>query len=229
MENTIFLGYYLNITRHLPITFQYQISASNINFMLTVITGPMFSGKSIELIRRINRERVAGKRVCVIKFGEDDRYSKEHLASYDGYRSGAISATTTPDIIERGDPLAEVIVIDEVQFFDDAIIDWIMEQVAGGRKIICAGLNLDFRGEPFPFGYGSVRTMADLIVRADNILKLSSICTFRDTKGVICGVEATRTQRLKNNEPANWNEPTKQIGAQESYEARCVEHHFVPR
>lgn len=196
---------------------------------LTVITGPMFSGKSTELIRQIRREQIAEKEMQLFKFGEDARYaSPEKLASYDGSMLHAIPVARTHDLIALVQPETQLIVIDEIQFFDDIIIDYVSHLVDQGKRVLTAGLNLDFRGEPFPFGHSSTRTIADLLVRADFIVKLSAVCTYRDIDGQRCGHEATRTQRLCNGEPAHYSDPIKLIGSQESYEARCVRHHVVP-
>lgn len=196
---------------------------------LTVITGPMFSGKSTELIRQIRREQIAEKEMQLFKFGEDSRYAaSEELASYDGSTIRAVPVTTTRALINLVNPDTQLVVVDEIQFFDDIIIDYISHLVDQGKRVMAAGLNLDFRGEPFPFGYNSKRTIADLLVRADFIVKLSAVCTFREDGGARCGREATRTQRMRDGEPAHYSDPTKMIGAQESYEARCVRHHVVP-
>lgn len=196
---------------------------------LTVITGPMFSGKSTELIRQIRREQIAEKEMQLFNFSEDARYAEPGtLASYDGGTMRTTPVARTRDMIALVKPETQLIVIDEVQFLDDIIIDYISHLVDQGKRVMAAGLNLDFRGEPFPFGYGSVRTIADLLVRADFIVKLSAVCTFRDDRGHRCGREATRTQRLVGGEPAHYSDPIKMIGAQESYEARCVRHHAVP-
>lgn len=196
---------------------------------LTVVTGPMFSGKSTELIRQIRREQIAEKEMQLFKFAEDVRYAPpEALASYDGSTIQAIPVSRTRDLIARLQPETQLVVIDEIQFFDDIIIDYVSHLVDQGKRVMAAGLNLDFRGEPFPFGYGSSRTIADLLVRADFIVKLSAVCTYREQGGQRCGREATRTQRLVGGEPAHYSDPVKMIGAQESYEARCVRHHIVP-
>ncbi len=196
---------------------------------LTVITGPMFSGKSTELIRQIRREQIAEKEMQLFKFSEDSRYAPaEKLASYDGGMIQAVPVINTREMINLVLPDTQLVVIDEVQFFDDIIIDYVSHLVEQGKRVMAAGLNLDFRGEPFPFGHGSTRTMADLLVRADFIVKLSAVCTYRGEVGERCGREATRTQRLVSGNPAHYTDPVKLIGAQESYEARCVRHHIVP-
>lgn len=193
--------------------------------MLTVITGPMFSGKSIELIRQVNRHKIAGKRVIVFKYGDDNRYAQTAAASYDGLTIWAIPATTCADVVARVEPDHEVVVIDEIQFFDDPIIDQLIEYVLQGKEVIIAGLNLDFRAKPFVFRGGN-RTMADIIVHGDSIFALHAICTHRD-EGKICGAKATRTQRLQGGKPAPAGGPVIQIGSAESYEARCIRHHQV--
>jgi thymidine kinase len=108
-----------------------------------------------------------------------------------------------------------VVGIDEVQFFDPGIVGVARELVLGGRRVICAGLDLDFRGEPF----GPVPTLLALAERVD---KLEAIC-------VVCGESATRTQRIVNGVPADYDDPIIVIGAQEAYEARCRTCHTVPR
>lgn len=194
--------------------------------MLTVIIGPMFSGKSIELIRQVNRHKIAGRRVIVFKYSADNRYSQTAAASYDGFSTWAIPVNNSEEIAPRIDSAHDVIVIDEVQFFDEPILDLILEQVQQGKDVIVAGLNLDFRGEPFVFRGGN-RSMADLIVRADAIISLQAICTAK-IAGKICGAPATRNQRLRAGEPVPFEDPVIQIGSSESYEARCLRHHYVP-
>ena len=196
---------------------------------LTVITGPMFSGKSTELIRQIRRAQIAEAQMQLFKYAQDARYADaQELASYDGHTITAVTALNTHEVIKKMRPEAHFVVFDEIQFFDDINIDYVCHLVEEGRRVMCAGLNLDFRGEPFPFVGGGRRTMADLLVRADFIVKLSGVCTDRDGRGIRCGAEATRTQRLVDENPANYHDPIKMIGSQESYEARCVKHHAVP-
>jgi len=192
--------------------------------MLTVITGPMFSGKSIDLIRQVNRHKIAGKRVIVFKFSADNRYSQTEASSYDGLSTWAIPATTCEDVVSRVEPDHEVIVVDEIQFFDDPIIDQLLAYVQQGKEVIVAGLNLDFRARPFVFR-GGTRTMADLIVHGDSIHALHAICTYKN--GKICGAPATRTQRLRDGVPVGPDDPLVQIGSNENYEARCIRHHVI--
>ncbi len=193
--------------------------------MLTVITGPMFSGKSIELIRQVNRFKIGGKRVIVFKYGEDRRYAEAAAASLDGLTTWAVPAVSTEEIAMRVEADHEVVVIDEVQFFDDPIVELLLGYVKSGKEVVVAGLNLDFRSKPFIFR-GGTQTMADLIVHADSIFALHAICTAKES-GKICGAPATRTQRLRDGEPVSIDEPVVQIGSAESYEARCIRHHFL--
>lgn len=195
--------------------------------MLTIITGPMFSGKTAELIRRVNRLKIAGKTVQLFKFRGDARYASMHeMASFDGAATPAIPTATAADILANLDMSADVFVIDEVQFYDDTIIDLVMTLTSLGKEVIGAGLNLDFRGEPFTFA-GSTKTIAELIARADTLIKLSAICTHSDNSAR-CGRDATRTQRLIEGKPAEFTSPIVQIGSSEQYEARCHMHHLVP-
>lgn len=192
--------------------------------MLTVITGPMFSGKSIEMIRQVNRHKIAGKRVIVFKYSADNRYSQTEASSYDGLSTWAVPASTCEEISSRVELEHEVVAIDEIQFFDDPTVDLIQDYIRQGKEVVVTGLNLDFRAKPFQLRGGS-RTMADLLVHADSIFSLHAICTYKN--GHICGAPATRTQRLRDGQPVAEDDPVVQIGSSESYEARCLRHHSV--
>lgn len=193
--------------------------------MLKVIAGPMYSGKSVELIRQVNRYKIAGKRTIVFKYSADNRYSQTEAASYDGLTTWAIPAATAAEIESRVTPEHEVVVIDEIQFFDDATVALVLELVKRGLDVVVGGLNLDFRGEPFLLA-GGTKSMADIMVRADTIHLLHAICTAR-VDGKICGDAATRTQRLRDGQPVSPTDPLVQIGSTESYEARCRAHHYI--
>lgn len=182
---------------------------------LEVIVGSMFSGKSEELIRRVKRAVIARRAVQVFKPAIDDRYSAEHVRSHDGDSFVAHPVRSSAEIMARLDPEVTVIAIDEVQFFDAGIVDVCRELARRGRRVICAGLDLDFRGEPF----GPVPT---LLALAEKVDKLQAIC-------VVCGEPGTRTQRVVNGVPADYDDPIVLIGAQESYESRCGTCHAVPR
>ncbi len=182
---------------------------------IEVICGSMFCGKTEELIRRARRAVIAKQQVQVFKPQIDDRYSLQHVASHNGQNIEAEPITRSQEIVDRLLQTTTVVAIDEVQFFDEGIVDVIEQLASRGLRVIVAGLDLDFRGEPF----GS---MPKLLCIAEEVTKLHAIC-------VVCGEEASRTQRLVNGSPANYNDPIILVGAQEAYEARCREHHQVPR
>ena len=175
----------------------------------------MFSGKSEELIRRVKRAVIARRTVQVFKPAIDDRFSGEHVRSHDGDSFDARPVRSSAEIIPLLEPETSVVGVDEVQFFDVGIVEVVRALVLDGRRVICAGLDLDFRGEPF----GPVPTLLALAERVD---KLEAIC-------VVCGESATRTQRIVNGVPADYDDPIIVIGAQEAYEARCRTCHTVPR
>ena len=175
---------------------------------LEVICGPMFSGKSEELIRRLRRAKIAKQNVLVFKHALDNRTTIEHIASHNGNKIDACPTDNSLEIKKGGlTKIIDVIGIDEVQFFDNAIIQIICELVDVGKRVVVAGLDCDFRG--IPFGPISI-----LLAIADTITKLQAICTE-------CGKDAHLTQRLVNGKPAKFNDPIVQIGAEESYQARC--------
>ncbi len=182
---------------------------------IEVVCGSMFSGKTEELIRRIKRAQIARKRVQVFKPQIDTRYSREEVSSHDGVRAQAIPVATAAEIADLLAAGVEVVAIDEVQFFDIAVIDLCERLASDGRRVIVAGLDQDFRGEPFG-------PLPALMAKAEAVDKLHAIC-------VICGVAASRTQRLIDGRPASYHDPVILVGAQETYEARCRHHHEVPR
>lgn len=175
---------------------------------LEVICGPMFSGKSEELMRRLRRAKIAQQKVVVFKPSLDNRYSVEKIVSHAGNSFDAHSIEAPEMLLSFIDQnLPSVIGIDEVQFFSSSILTIICNLINTGHRVICAGLDLDFRGVPF----GSIPT---LLAIADTITKLSSICT-------PCGNDAHFSQRLINGSPAKFNDPIIMVGAQEAYQARC--------
>ena len=180
---------------------------------LEVIVGSMFSGKSEELIRRVKRAVIARRAVQVFKPAIDRRHGSEVVRSHDGDSFLAETVRSSADILGAIDPAVTVVAIDEVQFFDDGVVEVCRELVRDGRRVICAGLDLDFRAEPF----GPV---PELLALAERVDKLQAIC-------VVCGEPGTRTQRIVNGVPAAYDEPVILIGAQESYEARCSTCHVV--
>jgi thymidine kinase len=181
---------------------------------IEVICGSMFSGKSEELIRRVRRAQIARQRVAVFKPALDDRYDRRQVASHDGARMEAIAVRGSGEIAARLPDGATVAAIDEAQFLDDGIVDVAQALAGAGVRVIIAGLDLDFRGEPFG-------AMPRLMALAEAVDKLQAIC-------MVCGAPASRTQRLVDGRPAAFSDPIILIGAQEAYEARCREHHVVP-
>jgi len=180
---------------------------------IEVITGCMFSGKSEELIRRLRRARIAKQKIQVFKPSIDTRYSNIEVVSHDGGKVQGEPVRNAMEIAEKVQSDTDVVGIDEAQFFDDAIVD-VVNNIAGkGIRVVVAGLDMDFRGEPFG-------PMPFLMSIADDVLKLHAICA-------ICGEDATRTQRLIDGKPASFNDPIILIGASEKYEARCRKHHYV--
>jgi thymidine kinase len=181
---------------------------------IEVICGGMFSGKSEELIRRVRRAEIARQRVQVFKPALDDRYHRRQVASHDGARVEAVALRESREILEHLARDTSVVAVDEAQFLDAGVVE-VAETLAGrGVRVIIAGLDMDFRGEPFG-------AMPRLLALADTVDKLQAIC-------MICGGPAGRTQRLVNGRPAQYSDPVIMIGAQEAYEARCREHHVVP-
>ncbi|CAM2755555.1 thymidine kinase [Hathewaya histolytica] len=182
---------------------------------LEMIVGPMYSGKSEELIRRVRRAEIAKQKVVVFKPSIDDRYSREDVVSHCGERVRALSINSSEEIFKFITEDVKVVAIDEIQFFEKDIIDIIKKLTKANKRVICAGLDMDFKGEPF----GSI---PDLLAIAEYVQKVNAIC-------VCCGNPATRTQRLINGVAANYSDPIVLIGAKESYEARCVECYIEPQ
>ncbi|MFZ1771899.1 MAG: thymidine kinase [Caldilinea sp.] len=180
-----------------------------------LICGSMFSGKTEELLRRIRRAEIARKKVQVFKPAIDNRYGLVRVASHNGVaREDAIVVACAREILDRLAPDATVVAIDEVQFFDEGIID-VCDLLAGRQlRVIVAGLDQDFRGEPFG-------PIAALMALAEYVDKLQAIC-------VVCGAAASRTQRLIDGKPARYDEPVILVGGSESYEARCRACHEAP-
>ena len=182
---------------------------------LEVICGSMFCGKTEELIRRLRRARIAKQKVQVFKPVIDNRYDHMKVTSHSGLDVDAFPVASSAEIFEKLDPDATVIGVDEAQFFDDGVVDVVEDLANRGLRVIVTGLDTDFRGEPFA-------CMPELMARAEKVDKLRAIC-------MVCGEDATRTQRLVNGEPARYDDPIVVVGAQEMYEARCRRHHEVPR
>jgi thymidine kinase len=173
---------------------------------LEVICGPMFSGKSEELIRRLRRAEIAGQRALVVKPQVDDRYDVGHVVSHAGARMRAVAADS-PETVRRLASSYDAVGIDEAQFFDDGIVEAVDSLVDDGARVIVSGLAQDFRGRPF----GPMPTLLSI---ADFVDKLQAVCHR-------CGGAGTLTQRLVDGRPAPFAGETIQIGALDAYEARC--------
>lgn len=181
---------------------------------LEVITGSMFSGKTDELIRRLRRATIARQQVQVFKPAIDVRYNHEKVTSHAGSEYDALPVRKTSDLLACLEEGTTVVAIDEAQFMGDDIVTIVQELADRGLRVIVAGLDTDFRGEPF----GPIPT---LMAQAERVDKLQAIC-------MVCGEPASRTQRLVNGEPAYFDDPVVIVGASELYEARCRAHHEVP-
>lgn len=181
---------------------------------IEVITGCMFAGKTEELIRRIRTLQYAKKKILVIKPNIDNRYSQDEIASHSGYRTKSINVKSSIEILKHVTEDTDVVAIDEAQFLDKQLVA-VCEQLANaGKRVMVAGLDRDFRGEPFGL-------IPELLTRGEFVTKLSAICA-------VCGAPATRTQRIINGKPASYNDPIILVGANESYEPRCRHCHIVP-
>ncbi|MBM3153161.1 MAG: thymidine kinase [Chloroflexi bacterium] len=183
--------------------------------LVEVVTGSMFSGKTDELIRRLVRARIARQKVQVFKPAIDIRYAVEKVTSHTGSNFEAIPIQAAAMIPEKLDKDTTVVAIDEAQFFDLQVVDIARALADRGLRVIVAGLDMDFRGEPFG-------PMPLLMAQAERVDKLQAIC-------MVCGDAASRTQRLVDDKPAHYNDPVVIVGASEMYEARCRLHHEVPR
>jgi thymidine kinase len=184
---------------------------------LEVIMGPMFSGKTSELIRLVEREVYAKKKGAIFKIAFDNRYSATQVVTHNGLRYDAYTVASSAEGLKKIDELAmtqglDAIGVDEVNFFPEDLVD-MLDRLADEKKVIACGLNLDFKAEPFP-------TTMELAARADRVRYLSAVC-------VVCGQEATRTQRLIAGKPAPRDSPVIAVGGKEMYEPRC-RNCFVP-
>ena len=183
---------------------------------IEVISGVMFSGKSEELIRRVRRGIIARRKVQVFKSHLDSRYAGLYnVTSHDGTTVEAAPVDSATEIFRQVRPETQLVAIDEAQFLDPEVVPIATTLAGRGVRVILAGTDTDFRGEPF----GS---MGELMAVAEMVDKLQAIC-------VVCGDPACRNQRLIDGKPARYDSPTIMIGGRESYEARCRHCHRVPR
>ncbi|MCK9234486.1 MAG: thymidine kinase [Acholeplasmatales bacterium] len=181
---------------------------------IEVVCGPMFAGKTEELIRRIRRLEYAKKKVLVFNPSIDDRYSREEIVSHNKTKARARFVNNSKDILNYINKDVDAVVIDEAQFFDQEIVKVVEYLADQGIRVIIGGLDRNFRGEPFG-------AMPELLALAEYVTKLTAIC-------VISGKPATRTQRLINGKPASYHDPLVVIGGEESYEPRARTCHEVP-
>jgi thymidine kinase len=180
---------------------------------LTVITGSMFSGKTEELIRRLRRALYARQSVQVFKHALETRSDLTEIRSHNGVPHEAVAVSSSEELLERVESATDVVAVEEAQFFDGGIVDACRRLADSGYEVILAGLDMDFRGEPFG-------PMPFLLAEADEIVKLRAICAR-------CDRDASRSQRLIDEKPAPTSAPTILVGAQETYEARCRHCHEV--
>ena len=180
---------------------------------IEVICGPMFAGKSEELIRRIKRLEYAKKKVIVFKPLIDNRYSEDEVVSHNKRKTKCYNLASSKDVYKYITEDTYAVAFDEVQFMDEGIISVCQELANKGIRVICAGLDNDFKGEPFSI-------MPQLLCLAEYVTKLTAICN-------VCGSNATRTQRIVNGIPASYDDPIIIVGASEAYEPRCRHCHEV--
>ncbi|UNL89619.1 thymidine kinase [Bacillus subtilis] len=181
---------------------------------LELICGSMFSGKSEELIRRVKRATYAKQEVRVFKPVIDNRYSEAAVVSHNGTSMTSYAISSAADIWDHISESTDVIAVDEVQFFDQEIVEVLSSLADKSYRVIAAGLDMDFRGEPFG-------VVPNIMAIAESVTKLQAVCS-------VCGSPASRTQRLIDGKPASYDDPVILVGASESYEARCRHHHEVP-
>lgn len=174
---------------------------------IEIICGPMFSGKSEELMRRLRRLKIARKNILVFKPGVDTRRGVHLVTSHNGNQMGAVPVENPHLILDNVGQDIDIVGIDEAQFFSHELVNVVIELTDMGKHVILAGLNLDFRAVPFG-------PMPILMAIADNVTKLSAIC-------MTCGGDAYFSQRLVDGKPASYDDTLIKVGAEEAYQARC--------
>ncbi len=174
---------------------------------ITVVTGSMFAGKSEELIRLARRALYAKKKVQVFKPAIDSRYDESMVVSHMGVKHEAVAVPSVAQLRKAIQPETDVVLVEEVQFFDPSVVALAVELADQGVEFICAGLDQDFRRMPFG-------PMPTLMAVADEVVKLRAIC-------MKCGEPASHTYRMIDGKPAHHDDPIILIGATEAYEARC--------
>ena len=210
------------MTIHLPVflcpvrvNFILGVEMKHKNGSIEVVCGSMFSGKTDELIRRLRRAVIARQKVQVFKPAIDIRYAVEKVTSHAGADFEAMPVRNSDEIAGKLEADTTVVGVDEAQFFDEGIVEVTRQLAERGIRVIVAGLDTDFRAEPFG-------PMPTLMAVAERVDKLHAIC-------MVCGEAASRTQRLLDGKPARYDEPVVIVGASELYEARCRKHHQLPR
>jgi len=168
---------------------------------IEVVVGPMFSGKSEELIRRLRRAEIARQRVQIFKPAIDERYAANEIVSHSGLGIPSDNVSRASEVLQKVQPRTEVVGIDEAQFLGEEVVDVCTQLANSGKRVIVAGLDTDYRGRPF-------EPMPRLLAIAEEITKLLAIC-------VRCGNPAVHTQRLVESEELIV------VGAMGTYEARC--------
>jgi thymidine kinase len=168
---------------------------------IEVICGSMFSGKTEELLRRIKRAQIARQKIQVFKPLIDNRYSADHVQSHDANKVLSRPVEKARDILKLVEDTTRIVGIDEAQFFDDSVVEVAQKLANRGVRVICAGLDMDFRGQPFG-------PMPRLLAVAESVTKLSAVC-------MVCGDAASRSQRTSGESGRI------AVGAKEMYEARC--------
>ena len=182
---------------------------------IELVCGSMFSGKTEELLRLVRRAEIARKHIQIFKPRIDNRYGLERVTSHSGVaREDVVIAEAASDILDKVGEGTDVVAIDEVQFFDWEVAEVCTVLADSGKRVIAAGLDQDFRGEPFG-------PMPLIMALAERVTKLHAIC-------VVCGFPASRTQRLIDGQPCRYDDPIILVGGSESYEARCRRCHDVP-
>lgn len=175
---------------------------------LEVIAGPMYAGKTSELIERVRRSKIADKKVKVFKPVIDDRYGECVVGSHNGEEIKAVRVEDSKEIIDKTGSNIEVVAVDEAQFFGEGIVSNAQALAQGGRRVIISGTDQTFRGTPF-------RPVSDLMAVAESVDKLTAVCR-------VCGDTASMNQRLdQEGEPAHVEEKTVKVGGEGTYEARC--------
>lgn len=173
---------------------------------IEVVCGPMFSGKTEELIRRVKRAQIAKQRVQIFKPAIDTRYDEVKVVSHSSQSIISEPVKNSTEILLKLKDTTRIVAIDEIQFFDEDIVKIVIKLADRGYRVICAGLDLDYKGVPFG-------PMPMLLALADNVQKIQAICT-------VCGAPATRSQRL--------SDCTDKVllGETDAYDARCRSHYF---